>query len=59
MGLLNEKKNREKNKVQEIIKKAEYPLTLDLKKFRLKVKGKQYIGSEFHSLAVHGKMLLG
>ena len=33
-------------------------LILDLKPFRLKVKGKHSIGREFQSLAVHEKKLL-
>ena len=41
-----------------MVKEARCMLILPLKRCRLSLHGKQYEGTEFHSLAIHGKKLL-
>ena len=41
-----------------MVKEARYMLILPLKSCILYLKGKQYAGTEFHNVALHGKKLL-
>ena len=43
---------------QVMVKEARCMLILPLKRCRLQLKGKQYAGTEFHNVAIHGKELL-
>ena len=41
-----------------MVEEARCMLILPLKRCRLSLKGKQYAGTEFHSLAIYGEKLL-